>query len=219
MASSVVNTLTGAAKTHIVPAGRGFAFAVKAGCRLRIIDLHGEQVVDMMAWRATYSSDTSCEHFSTSYTRWFLGSQAPPAVDQFLYSNHARKMFKVVEDRVKVHAMQYMACNPGLYAVIGKPEHRSCAGNFAEAMTTYLHENVDPQVKFEWYQVHDPFNTFRNTPYYIMKGWMDSSKAGGFIEFEALMDSVIAVSCCSYEEGGFNGGISTDVAVSWQESA
>ncbi|KAM6511128.1 hypothetical protein FALCPG4_016130 [Fusarium falciforme] len=180
MASSVVNALTGAAKTHIVPAGRGFAFAVKAGCRFRIIDLHGEQ---------------------------------------FLYSNHARKMFKVVEDRVKVHALQYMACNPGLYAVIGKPEHRSCAGNFAEAMPTYLHENVDPQVKFEWYQVHDPFNTFQNTPYYIMKGWMDSSKAGDFIEFEALMDSVVAVSCCPYEEGGFNGGISTDVAVSWQESA
>ena len=56
--------------------------------------------------------------FSTSYTRWFLGSQVPPAVGQLLYSNHARKMFKVVEDRVKVHDMQYMACNPGLYATI-----------------------------------------------------------------------------------------------------
>lgn len=63
MASSVVNALTGAAKTRIVPARRGFAFAVKAGCRFRIIDVHGEQVVDMMAWRAPYSSDTSCEHF------------------------------------------------------------------------------------------------------------------------------------------------------------
>ncbi|RYN73254.1 hypothetical protein AA0117_g7928 [Alternaria alternata] len=160
MTSTIPNALNGAAKTHVVPAGRGYAFTVKAGSHLRIIDLHGEQVVDMMAWRAPYSSDTKCEHFSTSYTRWFLGSQAPPAVGQYLYTNHAKKMFQVVEDRVKVHDMQYMACNPALYAEIGKAEHRSCAGNFAEAMTTYLKENVDPDAKFEWFQVHDPFNNF-----------------------------------------------------------
>lgn len=216
MASTIPNALKGAAKTHVVPAGRGYAFTVKAGSHLRIIDLHGEQVVDMMAWRAPYSSDTKCEHFSTSYTRWFLGSQAPPAVGQYLYTNHAKKMFKVVEDRIKVHDMQYMACNPALYAEIGKAEHRSCAGNFAEAMTTYLKENVDPDAKFEWFQVHDPFNTSQNTPYYTMKGWMDSSKPGDFIEFEVLMDTVVAVSCCPYEEGGFNGGKSTEIAVSWR---
>jgi uncharacterized protein YcgI (DUF1989 family) len=49
-----------------------------------------------------------------------------------------------------------------------------------------------------------------------MKGWMDSSKPGDFIEFEVLMDTVVAVSCCPYEEGGFNGGKSTEIAVSWQ---
>lgn len=113
--------------------------------------------------------------------------------------------------------MQYMACNPGLYAETGKLEHRSCAGDFAEAMTTYLGENEDPAEKFAWLQVHDPFNTFQNTPYYTMKGWLDSSKPGDFIEFEALMDMVMAVSCFPYEEGGFNGGKSTEVAVSWEE--
>ena len=49
-----------------------------------------------------------------------------------------------------------------------------------------------------------------------MKGWMDSSKPGDFIEFEVLMDTVVAVGCCPYEEGGFNGGKSTEIVVSWQ---
>lgn len=99
MVSTIPNALKGAAQTQVVPAGRGYAFTVKAGSHLCIIDLHGEQVVDMMAWRAHYSSDTKCGHFSTFYTRSFFGSQAPPAVGQYLYTNHAKKMFKVVEDR------------------------------------------------------------------------------------------------------------------------
>ena len=96
-ASTIPNALEGVAKTHVV--GRGYAFTVKAGSHIRIINLHGEQVVDMTTWRAPYSSDTTCEHFSASYTRWFLGSQAPPAVGQCLYTNRAKKMFKVVEDK------------------------------------------------------------------------------------------------------------------------
>ncbi|KAF5250387.1 hypothetical protein FANTH_4420 [Fusarium anthophilum] len=195
MAARATGTLKGATQIHVIPAGRGFAFAIKAGSQFMITDLHGQQVVDMM---------------------WFLDSLAPPSVGQYLYSNHAREMFKVVEDTVKVHDMQYMACNPGLYARIGKPEHRSCASNFAEAMTTYLRENGDKDAQFEWFQVHDPFNTFQNTPYYTMKGWMDSSKAGDYIKFQAEMDCVVALSCCPYEEGGFNGGKSTEVAVTWQ---
>ncbi|OAG25024.1 hypothetical protein CC77DRAFT_1004697 [Alternaria alternata] len=145
-ASTIPNALEGVAKTHVV--GRGYAFTVKAGSHIRIINLHGEQVVDMTTWRAPYSSDTTC--------------------------------------------------------------------NFAEAMTTYLKENVDPDAKFEWFQVHNPFNTFQNTQYYTMKSWIDSSKPGDFIEFEVLMDTVVAVSCCPYEEGGFKGGKSTEIAVSWQ---
>ncbi|KAM0230857.1 hypothetical protein ACHAPO_008913 [Fusarium lateritium] len=216
MSARAAGTLKGATQIHIIPAGRGFAFAIKAGSQFMITDLYGQQVVDMMSWRAPFSADTKCEHFSTSYTRWFLDSLGPPSVGQYLYSNHAREMFKVVGDTVKVHDMQYMACNPGLYARIGKSEHRSCASNFAEAMTTYLRQNGDKYAKFEWFQVHDPFNTFQNTPYYTMKGWMDSSKAGDYVKFQAEMDCVVALSCCPYEEGGFNGGKSTEVAVTWQ---
>lgn len=43
--------------THIVPAAHGYAFEVRAGDRFRIVDLHGEQVVDFVS--ALYIHGTS----------------------------------------------------------------------------------------------------------------------------------------------------------------
>lgn len=58
----------------------------------------------------------------------------------------------------------------------------------------------------------DPFNIFQNTPNYTLKP-LGNSKAGDYIEFEALKDIVAAASCCPYDLGGFNGGKVTDIAV------
>ena len=54
-------------------------------------------------------------------------------------------------------------------------------------------------------EVADPFNIFQNTPYYTLKP-LNPSRAGDYIEMEALADCVCAVSCCPYELDGFNGG-------------
>ena len=73
------------AKTHVVPGGHGYAFEVKKGSSFRIIDLHGQQIVDMMAWVLPYPS--SLEHLSMSYTRYVLNGSAPPAVGDCLVTN------------------------------------------------------------------------------------------------------------------------------------
>lgn len=109
---------------------------------------------------------------------------------------------------MKVHDMTFMACFPKLYTDKGRYGHRSCAENVVEAMACAGYQNIVPSVL----QVPEPFNCFQNTPNYSLKA-MGSSKPGDYIEFEALEDLVIAVSCCPYEIGGFNGGVITDVAV------
>ena len=130
-------------------------------------------------------------------------------------------MFEIVEDRVKCHDMLFMACNPSFYERKGKNRHRSCAGNVAEAMDEAgfrgdgAGEGGEGR-KFEWWDVHDPFNVFQNTPYYSLKA-LENSRKGDFIEMKALMSCVVALSSCPYEEGGFNGGKVTDVAVVWEE--
>lgn len=211
---------------HTIPGGHGFAFEIKKGARMRIIDLHGAQIIDFMAWKAPYSPSTTCEHFSASYTRHALGSAAPPAIGEHLYTNKDRKMFEIVADTVKVHDMQFMACNPGFYERLGKRKHRSCANNVAEAMTEFLRGKGDArgiidadagnEVTFEWWQVHDPFNVFQNTPYYAIKPRISPSRKGDYLDLRAQMDCVVALSSCPYHEDGYKDGGPTEVAVTWE---
>lgn len=193
---------SGTAKPHLVPAAHGYAFQVKAGERFRVVDIHGQQVVDFMAWCPPYKH--SKEYLSMAYTRHAIGGSAPPQVGECLYTNRDEPIFRLIADTVKTHDMLYMACNPGFYKRLGQEGHRSCATNIAEAMERFGMES--------YLEVTDPFNIFQNTPYYSLKA-LNCSRAGDYVEFEALKDAVCAVSSCPYDGNGFNGGHVTDVAV------
>lgn len=191
-------------KTTVVQAGHGYAFAVSAGDRFRIVDLHGTQVVDFMAFVRRGSSLTK-EKLSMAYTRYHL-SGAPAAVGEHLYTNADSPIFRIAQDTVKVHDMTFMSCNPDFYRKMGYPkDHRSCSQNITEAMEGWGLEELDIRGT-------DPLNLFQNTPLYTIKA-LGSSKPGDYVEMEALMDCVVAISCCPYEGNGFNGGKVTDVAV------
>ncbi|KAF2000174.1 hypothetical protein P154DRAFT_203810 [Amniculicola lignicola CBS 123094] len=187
---------------HMVPAAHGFAFSVKKGDRFRVVDLHGEQVVDFMAWVHGKPS-TWLEKMSTAYTRYHL-SGIQPAIGECLWTNADRPILRVTADTVKVHDMTFMSCFPQLYEKKGLRGHRSCAQNIFEAMQEFGMENI--------LEIAEPFNIFQNTPNYSLKR-LGSSKPGDYLEFEALQDVVCAVSSCPYDLDGFNGGKITDVAV------
>ena len=115
--------------------------------------------------------------------------------------------------------MTFMSCFPKLYKDKGLKNHRSCAQNIYEALQDLQKRSsgVDDRMRVEGLSLlditgTDPFNCFQNTPNYSLKR-LGSSRAGDYIEFEALEDSVVAVSSCPYDLDGFNGGIITDVEV------
>ncbi|OCK82517.1 hypothetical protein K432DRAFT_262618, partial [Lepidopterella palustris CBS 459.81] len=189
--------------TYIVPAAHGYSFFVQSGTRFRIIDLHGEQVVDFMAWARTSLKFPFEEKVSMAYTRYHL-SGATPAIGECLWTNRDRPLLRITADTVKVHDMTFMSCFPELYAKKGLKGHRSCAENIAEAMEKWGMKS--------YLEIAEPFNIFQNTPNYTLKR-LGSSKPGDYIEFEALGDAVCAVSCCPYDLNGFNGGKITDIAV------
>lgn len=187
---------------HVVPAAYGYAFSVTKGSRFRVIDTHGEQVVDFMAW-VHDEPFTRLEKMSTAYTRYHL-SGVQPAIGECLWSNADRPLLRVTADTVKVHDMTFMSCFPALYEKKGIHGHRSCAQNIFEAMQHFGMKNA--------LEIAEPFNIFQNTPNYSLKR-LGSSKPGDYIEFEALEALVCAVSSCPYDLDGFNGGKITDIAV------
>ena len=106
--------------------------------------------------------------------------------------------------------MTYMACNPGFYAEMGLKGHRSCAENLAEAME---HAGYGGGRRSEdILDLPDPWNLFQNTPNYTLKG-LNTSRAGDYIELEAMMDVLVVASSCPYDQDGFNGGEATDVMI------
>ena len=178
------------AQQHIVTGGHGYAFEVSRGTSFRIIDIHGSQIVDMMAWVLPYPS--SCEHLSMSYTRYVLNGSAPPAIGDCLVTNKQEPIFKLTADACHTHDMTFMACNPAFYAAMGLDGHRSCAENIAEAMKPWGMSSYLQAASV------DPFNVFQNTPDMALKD-LGCSRPGDYVEFEVLKDAVVAVSSCPYD--------------------
>ncbi|KAL8861817.1 MAG: hypothetical protein Q9178_001686 [Gyalolechia marmorata] len=174
----------------VVNGGHGHAFQVKRGTSFRIVDIHGRQIVDMMAWVSPYPA--SREHLSMSYSRYMLGGNIPPAIGECLVTNKQEPIFKLTADQCHTHDMTFMACNPAFYKAMGFHGHRSCAENIAEAMKPFGMESYLEATSV------DPFNIFQNTPDMALKD-LGSSRPGDFVEFEVLKDAVVAVSSCPYD--------------------
>lgn len=182
---SKMENLPAKAKTHIVPAAKGYAFEVNKGDRFRIVDIHGLQIVDFVAW---VNEPGLKEHVRMSYTRFSLQGVVAD-IGESLLTNHGEPALRVIADTVKVHDMTFMSCYPELYAERGVPGHRSCTMNITEAMEPY---GITTRL-----QLPDPLNLFQNSPNYTLKS-IGCSKPGDYIEFEAQKDLVCGLSCCPW---------------------
>ena len=184
---------TAAESKHLCRGAHGYAFKVTKGSSFRIIDIYGKQIVDLMAW-AGHEYKVVGERLSMSYTRYALGSgnSCPPTIGECLVTNKQAPIFRVVEDTVKTHDMTFMACNPQFYELQGAKGHRNCAENIFEAMKPFGMEHYLEAASV------DPFNVFQNTPDMNLKDLM-CSKPGDYIELEALIDAIVAVSACPYD--------------------
>lgn len=171
------------AKTYIVPAKQGYAFKVRQGDVFRVVDLYGNQIVDLMAFVDRPGLE---ERVTMSFTRYSLKGKQPKPGD-YLLTNTDAKALKITADTYGTHDMTIMTCSPEFYARYGLHDHRSCNVNIAEAMAPY---GIKSRL-----QLPDPFNLFQDSPNYE-RGPGPYSKPGDYIEFEAQMDLVLGLSCC-----------------------
>jgi uncharacterized protein len=91
---------------HVIAPMSARAFEVASGQVLRVIDVDGLQVADLVAFNAA----DPAEHFSQGFTR-ANNDKADVAIGDRLFSNLNTPMLTVVADTVGVHDMLFPPCS------------------------------------------------------------------------------------------------------------
>ncbi len=182
--------------THLtVPARSGRSVELRAGQVLRVVDLEGTQVADLVA----VSQADRHEYLDTSRTCSMLNRIYFRAGDQLL-TNLRRPILDVIRDDVGRHDMQMAACDERRYQLdFGAIDHPNCLANLTQALDSF---------GFNWWEVPNPVNIFQSTPVQDDGSFIQlpaQSRAGDCVELRALMDVLVAVSACPQDYVPING--------------
>ena len=168
----------------------GTAFLLEKGQRLRVIDLLGEQVSDLVAFasgdpREWLSSGRTIDYANTIYV----------TTGHILYSNRSRPMFTILADDVGRHDFLLTPCSPETFRLIygHQGEHPSCFGNLCGSLAAF---DIEPD------EIPTTFNIFMNVevlPTGELRIGPPRSKPGDALELRAEMDLIVGLTACSAE--------------------
>ena len=179
-----------------IPARKGKAVPVEAGQRVKVINTHGQQVVDTWA----FSRDSLTEFMSMEHTRTALASIMPRVGDS-LVTNRRRPILTLLEDTTPgIHDTLLAACDRYRYQLLGCAEyHDNCTDNLATALAEL---GLTPP------ETPSPLNLFMNIPV-KSQGTLSFepllSQPGDHVLFRADMDCVVAFSACPQDMLPING--------------
>ncbi|MGB0120328.1 MAG: urea carboxylase-associated family protein [Solirubrobacterales bacterium] len=185
----------------IVPASEARTISVKRGQTLEIVDLEGQQVGDLAAWR----TEDPAEYLSPSHTVSSLSKLVPEVGDAVL-SNHRTPLMRILRDDVGRHDLVVPCCDPERYSIdYGEPDHGSCLASLETAI-----EGMDLPLRGEMC-----WNVFMNNQVEGGKivTYEPPHEAGSKIVLEVLEDLVVALSACPQDISAVNAFNPTPMAL------
>lgn len=184
-----------------IPARGGKAAFVEAGQRVRVINTHGQQVVDTWAFRRYELT----EFMSMEHSRTFL-SRIMARVGDSMVTNHRRPILTLVEDTTVqgdtpgIHDTLLAACDRYRYELLGcERYHDNCTDNLAAALAEL---GLDPP------ETPSPWNLFMNIPVAsdgTVSFQAPVSRPGDSVTLRTEMDCVVAFSACPQDIVPING--------------
>jgi uncharacterized protein len=168
----------------------GTAFKLKEGEELRVTDLEGEQVADLVAFcqgdlREWLSSGRTIDYANKIYL----------TTGDVLYSNRSRSMLTIVQDDVGRHDFLLTPCSADTFRIIygNDGDHPSC---FENLRTNLAQFKIGPD------DIPTTFNLFMNVeigPNGKLSIKPPRSRAGDSVTLRAEMDLVVGLTACSAE--------------------
>ena len=180
-----------------VPARRGRAVSLAAGQSVRIINTHGQQVVDTWA----FCAGDFAEFMSMEHSRTALG-RIMPLVGEAMVTNRRRPILTLAEDTSGgVHDTLLAACDRYRYRLLGCAEyHDNCTDNLAAALAEQGGRTAP--------ETPSPWNLFMNIPV-AADGTVSFEppvcRPGDYLILRAELDCVIVFSACPQDLVPING--------------
>jgi uncharacterized protein YcgI (DUF1989 family) len=179
-----------------IPARRGKAAYLDRGQQVRVINTHGQQVIDTWAF---YRDDLS-ECMSMEHTRTTLG-RIMARIGDAMVTTHRRPILRLLEDTSPgLHDTLLAACDCYRYALLGCTDyHDNCADNLAAALG---------ELGLAAPKTPSPWNLFMHIPVQpdgSLSFEPPVSQPGDYVLLQAEMDCVIAFSACPQDMIPING--------------
>ena len=167
---------------------------VMKGSTLRVIDLEGQQVADVIVFNLHDFNEMVSPPNTISFNKTIYMTKG-----HTLYSTQSEPLLKIVEDTCGRHDLLAGSCSEGSnffrYGVHGTP---NCRSNFINLLEPYgIKENSIPY----------SLNVFMNVP--VMEDGTTTiqepvSKPGDYVDFVAEKDCLVAISNCPQERNPCN---------------
>ena len=180
---------------NIIEKQSGVAFKISKGSLLKIIDISGKQVSDVVF----FNSMDVRESFSAGKTMDFE-ERILITKDNYLWSNRGGRMMKVMEDTNGRNDVLLAPCSQQTFEIMYgiEKKHPSCQNNLKENLAIF---NISED------EIPTAFNAFMNVQFDQegnLKVLPPQSGKGDFIILEALMDLIVGMTACSAPDS--NGG-------------
>ena len=188
----------------LIPPREGAAFILRRGQLLRVTDIEGGQVSDLVC----FSYNRKQESLSAGRTLYYNGKLFLTSGDH-LYSIHSRPMLSIEGDTLGGHSCLNAPCSWEMFDTAMKHStdpSPNCLDNLGKELMAFgVHGS----------QIGTPFNLFINIKIEPFTDIFNRrsvrfdvqparSKAGEYIELKALMDLVVGLTACSHDR--FNSG-------------
>ncbi len=175
----------------IIPPRSGTSFILKIGQRLKVVDIQGEQVSDLICYNEHDTDEYVSSGRTIDYAETIFLTTGHP-----FYSNRSNIMFEIIEDSVGRHDFLLTPCSADTFRIIygDTSPHCGCFGNLCDALESY---GIKPD------NIPVSFNIFMHVAVDGTTGKVDvlppKSKANDYIIIEAKMDLIVGLTACSAE--------------------
>jgi uncharacterized protein len=180
---------------QVIPPKEYLGLELKRGQTLRIVDVEGKQVPDLVCFNlANPKERLSTNNSRLVQKRWLL------TTGHALYSDEGNQMLTITDDTVGIHHASAGCCNePANFLRYGERGTRNCLDNLAAASSP---------LGFTVKDIPGAFCPFMKViqhedgRYEIQE---PDSRAGDYLDMRAEMDLFVAISNCPQDKNPCNG--------------